>query len=1029
MLNMFGCPNLVACVLKQNSNMNGNPPITTNLRIASWNSRGFSSAIPYLREILKANDIVSISEHWLHNNQLSLLNDVSDNFTCFGRSSRFASEDNFGIRRGSGGVAIYWRKGLSGVSPLLNIKHDRICGIRIQTVNHVVINILSVYMPAAGSCEDLSTVIDELSCVIDSLDEGAVNIISGDLNGDVGAQGGPRSRRPPTRSGRIILSFLEKYNLVAANLLDLATGSVDTFSCHNGSSTIDYIIIPKAYIGNIVACHTISDNALNTSDHFPVSLVLKVCDLPGYIDCQKGRSSLRWDKIDRASMYDSYEKPLGDLIDDMRARYDVRAQEDIDLLFDSLVICIHQAAQGIPRSKYVSHLKPFWSEDLSQKKREKMYWFGLWKQQGRTLDDNDPVRMNMKLSKKIFRKTVKSIGRKYENDRIADAARLAEVDRDQFWHLFKRMKGNASFKVHAVKNKQDQVVYDIDSVLDVWRTHFSSLSTLRDSEYFDQGHYAHVTESVREWSTEIGHSPFLDPPFSLNEISSCIDKLHFKKAPGHDGVTAEHLRYGGAKLHQAICFLFNACVRYEFVPSNFRKGVQVPLYKGKNSCPLKPDNYRGITLLSSFNKLFEMVIWHRLEVWWESNRVISELQGACRKGSSCVHTALTLQETIAKQCESGKKVFVVFFDVSKAFDSVWIDGLFFQLHQLGIRDSLWRILYKGYTDFSCMVRIGDRTSLPYPMLCGIHQGGYLSLVKYIAFVNSLIVELKNSRLCCMVERVQSTPLGYADDLATCTLSGARMHRVLDIVDKHGRTWRYSFNAKKSAIMVFGESSAETAQGIQNRMFKLGDARVKETYYYDHVGIKICLKGDFHVRTEEKVKKARTTLNMATCMGVRKGGLNLYTCCLIYWTVVVPTLCFGCELWIMKKKDIQMLQCFQRYSARRLQRLHPRSLSATSRVCLGWLDIVRYIMARKAIFIRTIFVMKDYIPIKTILVDRIVRTPHDDIVPNTHNSPITDILNTCVQFNLMPCVRMMARGTILSKAKWKSVYGRELGQLN
>ena len=303
------------------------------------------------------------------------------------------------------------------------------------------------------------------------------------------------------------------------------------------------------------------------------------------------------------------------------------------------------------------------------------------------------------------------------------------------------------------------------------------------------------------------------------------------------------------------------------------------------------------------------------------------------------------------------------------------------------------------------------------MLCGIHQGGYLSLVKYIAFINSLLLELKSSNLCCSIERVQTTPLGYADDLATCTLSGNRMHNVMNIVEKHGRTWRYSFNAKKSAVMVFGETTRETDIGRQNRMFKLGPNRVKETSYYDHVGVKICLKGDFYVRTEEKVKKARTVLNMATCMGMRKGGLNLSTCCMIFWTVVIPTLCFGCELWILKNRDVQILQCFQRYAARRLQRLHPRSLVSTSRICLGWLDIIRYIMAKKALFIRTVFVMKDYIPIRAVLIQKVTGM-QNEIVPNAHDSPITEILNTCITLNLMPEVRQMANGTIMSKAQWK-----------
>ena len=141
----------------------------------------------------------------------------------------------------------------------------------------------------------------------------------------------------------------------------------------------------------------------------------------------------------------------------------------------------------------------------------------------------------------------------------------------------------------------------------------------------------------------------------------------------------------------------------------------MPLYKSKNSCPLEPDNYRGITLLSTFNKLFEAVIWGRISKWWVETHATFVLQGAARKGFSCVHTALTLQETIAKEREGGKKVFVAYFDVSKAFDSVWTDGLFYQLYNIGITGNLWRLLYKSYVNFKCCVCIGKKDSMWYPM--------------------------------------------------------------------------------------------------------------------------------------------------------------------------------------------------------------------------------------------------------------------------------------------------------------------------
>ena len=135
----------------------------------------------------------------------------------------------------------------------------------------------------------------------------------------------------------------------------------------------------------------------------------------------------------------------------------------------------------------------------------------------------------------------------------------------------------------------------------------------------------------------------------------------------------------------SLTILCNAVRVTEYVPTCCRLGIQVPLFKGKDTCPLDPNNYRGITLLSVFNKILEILLWHRIESWWETNRIISELQGACKKGLSCIHMAMLLQETVATPLETNRKCLVAYFDVAKAFDTVWIEGLFFQLYELGIR--------------------------------------------------------------------------------------------------------------------------------------------------------------------------------------------------------------------------------------------------------------------------------------------------------------------------------------------------------
>ena len=140
---------------------------------------------------------------------------------------------------------------------------------------------------------------------------------------------------------------------------------------------------------------------------------------------------------------------------------------------------------------------------------------------------------------------------------------------------------------------------------------------------------------------------------------------------------------------ELLAHIFNMVIDFEYIPKCFRYGVQVPLFKGKDLCSLDPNTYRGITLLSTYNKLFEIVMWNRLKQWWMDSGMISELQGACKSGLSCIHTAFTLQETIATSLEDNNKCYVAFNDVTKAFNGVWIDGLFRQVFDSGVTGKTW----------------------------------------------------------------------------------------------------------------------------------------------------------------------------------------------------------------------------------------------------------------------------------------------------------------------------------------------------
>ena len=124
-------------------------------------------------------------------------------------------------------------------------------------------------------------------------------------------------------------------------------------------------------------------------------------------------------------------------------------------------------------------------------------------------------------------------------------------------------------------------------------------------------------------------------------------------------------------------------------------------------------------------------------------------------------------------------------------------------------------------------------------------------------------------------------------------------------------------------------------------------------YYDHLGIKACVKRDYHLRTEEKISKGRKALNAATSLGIKKHGLSMAACNMIVWSMVIPIITYGAEIWVLKDRDIDLLDNFQRYAGRRVQRLHNKSPRETKCAGLGWMRTEVFIYGKKMMFLRSI----------------------------------------------------------------------------
>jgi hypothetical protein len=120
--------------------------------------------------------------------------------------------------------------------------------------------------------------------------------------------------------------------------------------------------------------------------------------------------------------------------------------------------------------------------------------------------------------------------------------------------------------------------------------------------------------------------------------------------------------------------LFNLIFDKGLIPEQWLYGDIIPIFKNKGD-KSDPKNYRPITIVSCFGKLFTSVLNNRLNKFSDQYHVILENQGGFRKGYSTNDNLFIFHILIHNMKKKKKKLYCAFIDFAKAFDTVWRNGL------------------------------------------------------------------------------------------------------------------------------------------------------------------------------------------------------------------------------------------------------------------------------------------------------------------------------------------------------------------
>ena len=156
---------------------------------------------------------------------------------------------------------------------------------------------------------------------------------------------------------------------------------------------------------------------------------------------------------------------------------------------------------------------------------------------------------------------------------------------------------------------------------------------------------------------------------SGEEVFDLLLSLDTTKSNGPDGISAKMLKGVACSLTPVLTRLFNLSITTCFVPSSWKFYRIVPIPKG-SSTSQSPSNYRPISLLSITSKLLERIIYCRIAAFLESSHPLAANQWRFLPGRSTTHALLSAVHDWLSSMEEGHEMGAVFFDLTKAFDSV-----------------------------------------------------------------------------------------------------------------------------------------------------------------------------------------------------------------------------------------------------------------------------------------------------------------------------------------------------------------------
>ena len=196
---------------------------------------------------------------------------------------------------------------------------------------------------------------------------------------------------------------------------------------------------------------------------------------------------------------------------------------------------------------------------------------------------------------------------------------------------------------------------------------------------------------------------------------------------------------------QVLTNIFNDCVKSGKFPDILKYADITPVFKKGDTTD--KTNYRPISTLSNFSKVFEKMIYAQINSFMEPK--LSKFLAGFRAKHNTQHALLKMIETWRAMLNKGNKVGAIIMDLSKAFDTLNHNLLLCKLKAYGFNKNALTFIQSYFTNRHQRTKVGDKFNKWQKISTGVPQGSIFGTLFFNVFINDLFLFIDTTHYATM----------------------------------------------------------------------------------------------------------------------------------------------------------------------------------------------------------------------------------------------------------------------------------------